>query len=72
MRVFKYRVLSKIFVPERDEVTREWIRLHNVELYALYTSRNIIRVNKSRPSLARHVARMGKEELHTGFWWVNL
>jgi hypothetical protein len=48
LRVFDNRVLRKIFGPKRDEVTREWRRLHNEELYALYHSPNIIRVIKSR------------------------
>jgi hypothetical protein len=38
--VFKNRVLRKIFGPKRDEVTREWRRLHNKDLYALYSSPN--------------------------------
>jgi hypothetical protein len=28
-------VLRRIFGPKRDEVTGEWRRLHNKELYAL-------------------------------------
>jgi hypothetical protein len=31
-----------------EKVTGEWRRLHNKELYALYSSPNIIRVIKSR------------------------
>jgi hypothetical protein len=42
MRVFKNRVLKRIFGCKRDEVTREWRRLHNKELYTLYSSPNII------------------------------
>jgi hypothetical protein len=42
------RMLRRIFGPKRDEVTREWRRLHNEELYALYSSPNIIRVIKPR------------------------
>jgi hypothetical protein len=32
LRVFGKRVLRKIFGPNRDEVTGEWWRLHNVQL----------------------------------------
>jgi hypothetical protein len=35
---FENRVLRRIFGPKRDEVTGEWRRLHNKELYALYSS----------------------------------
>jgi hypothetical protein len=59
LRVFENRVLRKIFGPKRDEVTGEWRRLHNEELYDLYSSPNIIRVIKSRGiSWAGHEARM--------------
>jgi hypothetical protein len=60
LRVFENRVLRRIFGPKRDEVTGEWRRLHNKELYALYSSPNIMLVIKSRsPRWAGHVARMG-------------
>jgi hypothetical protein len=42
LRVFENRVLRRIFAPKRDMVTGEWKRLHNKELYALYSSLNII------------------------------
>jgi hypothetical protein len=48
LRVFKNQVLRRIFGPKRDEVTGEWKRLHNKQLYALYSSPNIILVIKSR------------------------
>jgi hypothetical protein len=48
LRVFENKVLRRIFGPKRDEVTGKWRRLHNKELYALYSSPNIIRVIKSR------------------------
>jgi hypothetical protein len=35
LRVFENKVLRRIFGPKRDEVTGEWRRLHNKELYAL-------------------------------------
>jgi hypothetical protein len=60
-RVFEDRVVRRIFGPERHEVTREWRRLHKEELYALYSSSNIIRVAKSRRMRwTGHVARMAE------------
>jgi hypothetical protein len=35
LRIFESRVLRRIFGSKRDEVTGEWRRLHNKELYAL-------------------------------------
>jgi hypothetical protein len=46
--VFGNRVLRRIFVPKRDEVTGGWRKLHNEELHGLYSSPNIIRVIKVR------------------------
>jgi hypothetical protein len=61
LRVFENKVLRRIFGPKRDEVTGEWRRLNNKELYALYSSPNIILVIKSRRlRWAGHMARMGE------------
>jgi hypothetical protein len=69
---YQNRVLRTIFGPKRDEVTGEWRRLHNEELNDLYSPPNI-RVIKSRiVRWAGHVARRGRGEVHTGFWWVAL
>ena len=55
-----------------DEVTGEWRRLHNEELYALYTSTNIIRVLQSRRMRwAEHVAIMGERRGAYRVWWGN-
>ena len=70
LRIFETQVQGRIFGPKRDEVTVEWRRLHNKELYALYSSPNITRVIKSRRP--GHVARMGRGEVHARFWWGNL
>jgi hypothetical protein len=48
LRVFESRVLRRIFVPQRDEVTMEWRKLYNEELNDLYSSPIIVWVIKSR------------------------
>jgi hypothetical protein len=61
LRVYKNRVLRRIFGPERVGVTREWKKLHNEKLKDLYTSFNGVRVIKSRRKRwAGYVARMGE------------
>jgi hypothetical protein len=60
LRVFKNRVLRKIFGPKRDE-DGSWRKLHNDELHNLYSSPNTVRVIKSRRMRwTGHVARMGE------------
>jgi hypothetical protein len=46
LRVFENKALRRIFGPKRGEVTGEWRRMHYKDLYALYSSTNIIRVIK--------------------------
>jgi hypothetical protein len=46
--VYENGVLRRIFGPKRDEVTGEWRKLHNEELYDLYSSLSIIRTIKAR------------------------
>jgi hypothetical protein len=53
LRVLENRVLRRLIGPRRDEVTGNWRKLHNEELY------NVIRLIKSRTMRwAGHVARM--------------
>jgi hypothetical protein len=62
LNVFENRVLRRLFGPKSDEVTGEWRRLHDEELYAFYSSPNIFQVIKSRILVIRwagHVARIG-------------
>ena len=60
--MFENRVFRRIFGPKRDEVRREWSKLHNEELNDLYSSPNIVQVIKSRRMRwAGHVACMGEK-----------
>jgi hypothetical protein len=55
--MFEIRVLRRIFGPKRDEIKREWRKLHNEELNDLYTSPNVFWVVKvRRMRRAGHVA----------------
>jgi hypothetical protein len=47
LRVSENRELGRIYGPKGEEVVGGWRRLHNVELYKLYTPPNFIRVIKS-------------------------
>ena len=47
LRMFKNSAKRKIFDPKRDKVTGEWKRVHNKEIYDLYSSLNIKSVIKS-------------------------
>jgi hypothetical protein len=46
--VFENRVLRRMFVPKRDEVTGGWRRPYNEDLHNLYSLPNIIRVTKAK------------------------
>jgi hypothetical protein len=61
LRVFENRVFRSIFGPKRDEVTREWRKLHNEELNDLYHSHKTVQVIKLRRiRWVGHVAYMGE------------
>ena len=67
--MYKNRERRKIFGPKRDEVAGEWRRLHNRELYNLYSSTNIIWVIKSRRMRwVGQVARMGNKKRVYRVW----
>jgi hypothetical protein len=69
LRVFENRVLRRIFVPKRDEMTGEWRKLHNEELHDFFSSPSIIRIIKSRRMRWEgHVARMGRGGTHIDYW----
>ena len=44
--MFENRVLRRVFGPERDEVTEEWVKLNNEKLNDLYCSPDIVRFIK--------------------------
>jgi hypothetical protein len=70
LKVFENGVLRRIFKPKRDELTREWRKLHNEEFRNVYSSPSIIRIiNLKRIRWAGHVARMGGRETRMGYWW---
>jgi hypothetical protein len=66
-------VLRRLFGSKRDEITGEWRKRHNEELHDLYSSPTNVRVIKARRMRwAGRVARMGRGEACTGFWWGNV
>jgi hypothetical protein len=68
LRIFENRVLRRIFGPKRDEVTGEWRRIHNKELYALYHSLNIVRVINSTGQMGKTcITYEGDERCIKGF-----
>jgi hypothetical protein len=63
LRVFKSRVLRRIFGLKRDEVTGAWRELHKEELYNLYSSPSTIRIIKWRSMRwVELVARIGEKK----------
>jgi len=69
MRVFDNVVLEKLFGPKTDEVTREWGRLINEELYGLCSSTTIIRViNLTRMGWVGHMVRIGDRRIAYRVW----
>jgi hypothetical protein len=65
--VFENRVLSRMFLPERDEVTRERRKLHSEELHNLCSCPNII-IRQIKSRRMRWVGNV-REEMCTRSWW---
>jgi hypothetical protein len=72
VRVFENAALRMLLGPKGNEVTGEWKRLYNGELYCLSSSSNM-RVIKSRiMRWAGHVARMGDTRGEYSVLWGDL
>jgi len=71
LRVFDNVVLRKIFGTKRDKVIGELRRLHNEELYDLYSSPNIACkwMIKSGIRWVGYVACMGNRRCAYRVWW---
>jgi hypothetical protein len=48
LRIFKNKVLRKVFGLKREDVTGDWRILHNEELHDLYSTPVIIQVIRSK------------------------
>jgi hypothetical protein len=73
LKVFENGVLREMFGAKRDEVTGEWRKLHNEELYGLYSALNFIWVIKLRRiRWVGYVARMEKGEVQKELWRGDL
>jgi hypothetical protein len=68
LRVFENRVLRRIFWLKRDDVTEEWRKPHNEEVYDLYSSPTIVWVIKSRNEMGGVCNSDGEEGACVGFW----
>ena len=61
--MFENSVLIVIFGRKKDDLTGEWIGLHNLKLNDLYFLHNIVGVIKSRTKKwVAHVGGMGEEK----------
>jgi hypothetical protein len=68
--MFQNKVLRRIFGRKRDEVTWEWRRLRNEELYDLYFSPHVTGVIELRMRWAGHVACVG--DRRSAYRWREL
>jgi hypothetical protein len=73
LKVFENRVLRRVCGPKRDEVKREWRKLHNEKLSDLYFSPSIVQViNSRRMRWAGYLARIGVRRGGYMVWRGNL
>jgi hypothetical protein len=61
--VFENRVLRRIYGPNSDEILGGWRKLHEEHLHNLYSSPNIIRMNKVKEDeMGRACSTQGSKE----------
>jgi hypothetical protein len=63
-------MLRKILGTKREELTGNWRKLHNEELYDLYSLPNFLGSQVKKDGMGRHVAYM-REKRTTRFWLGN-
>jgi hypothetical protein len=73
LKLFENRVLKKIFGPKMNEITEEWRRLLNEELYDMFSTPDVTWVTRlRRMRWVGHVACIAERKIYIGFWWKNL
>jgi hypothetical protein len=64
LKLFENRMLKKIFGPKRNEITEEWRRLHNEELY-MFSSPDVMWATRlRRMSWVMHVSCVAERNLY--------
>jgi L-alanine-DL-glutamate epimerase-like enolase superfamily enzyme len=58
--------------PKRNEITEEWRRLHNEDVYDMFSPDVMWVTRLKRTRWVGHVACTAEREISTGFWWGNL
>jgi hypothetical protein len=72
LRVFKNRVLRRIFRPKKCEVTGGWRKLHIENLHNLYSWQGVIRMTESRRMRwTGHVVCMGEKRNAYRILWES-
>jgi hypothetical protein len=65
-------VVQKIFEPKREDITGDWMKLHNVELDDLYFSADIFVVIKPTTKMGQACGTCRGRYIPFQFWWGKL
>jgi hypothetical protein len=65
--LFENGVLRKIFGPKRNEVTRDWRKLHDEELNDCYSTQYYKCDQMKGDEIGRACSMYGESRVHTGF-----